>query len=129
MKIKCIQIRPNHYDHIYGTGNWKLNETKEVPDEVARRMLNHPDVYVKSDAKKAEPVEIENRYKPEDSKVQKAYDLIDSMGKDALKTFIKQQFNLDVDLRNFPELYKLRQYATQQLDLVGMLPDSYGLIK
>jgi len=50
MMIQCISPRePHSVDVQYGTGLWAPQECKNVPDDVAKRMLRHADVYAKAD--------------------------------------------------------------------------------
>lgn len=118
--IKCILERDRHEDTIYKTGAWNTGEVKNVPDDVAKKMLRHADVYVAATAKEskgAEAVVIEPTKELSD-KTQDAYDAIAKMGKEAIRTFVKSNFNMPVDLRK-PEP-QLRAYAIQLVDQYGL---------
>ena len=46
IQITYIGSRPEHKDSMYGTNSiFKKGETKLVPDDVAKKMLRHTDVY------------------------------------------------------------------------------------
>jgi hypothetical protein len=116
--VKCISTRSTHEDTIYKTGVWSLGDVKNVPDETAKKLLRHPDVYAAATAEEApnaQPVIIEP---VKEDKMQAVYDDLAKMSKESLKTFIKANFNRNVDMRQ-PEA-KLRAYATQLADQFGV---------
>lgn len=116
--IKCVSPRPNHTDLIYKTGDWKEGETKNIDKELARKLLRHADVYVKSTDKPASKAVVIPEKMPEPDKMQETYDLIATMEKNAIQSFVKNNFSRDVDLRQ--SVSNLRAYAIQ-------LTDQYGL--
>lgn len=116
--IKCVSPRPNHTDLIYKTGDWKEGETKNIDNDLARKMLRHVDVYVKSDEKAATKAVVVPEKAPEPDKMQETYDLIATLEKEAIQTFVKNNFNRGVDMRL--SVANLRAYAIQ-------LTDQYGL--
>ncbi len=118
--IKCILERDRHEDTIYKTGAWATGEVKNVPDDVAKKLLRHADVYVAATAKEskgAEAVVIEP-VKELSDKTQDTYDAIAKMGKNAIKAFVKGNFNQNIDLRK-PEA-ALRAEAIQLVDRFGI---------
>lgn len=123
MKVKYIFPRNDHMDNLYKTGSWDFGESKEVPDDVAKKLLVHYDSYVASTDNPTEKVVIKPVAETQDnSQIQDTYDLINAMEKPALKTYIKTQFNRNVDMRQYKEVGSLRKYATQ-------LTDQYGTLK
>jgi hypothetical protein len=122
MKIKYISTRETHTDDLYKTGDWAIGETKEVPDDVARKLVRHPDVWSISDEKPTGTVIIEGEKEDNEMlKAQATYELINGMEKDALQSFIKTQFNRNVDMRQYKDVGKLRALATQLTDQFGVL--------
>lgn len=119
--VRYVLNRENHVDTNYGTGAWAIGETKAIPRGVATKMLKHADVYeISDDAVTSEVIEKEDEL-PDNSKAQETYDMINAMEKDALKTFIKTQFNRDIDMRKHKEVATLRALATQLTDQYGTL--------
>lgn len=116
--IKCVSPRTPHVDLIYKTGDWKEGETKNIDKELARKLLRHVDVFVKSTDKPASKAVVIPEKMPEPDKMQETYDLIATMTKDAVQTFVKNNFNRGVDMRLSEA--NLRAYAIQ-------LTDQYGL--
>lgn len=45
MRVKYVGHRPEYKDGMYGTGSWEKDQIKEVPDEVALKMVKHVDQY------------------------------------------------------------------------------------
>ena len=117
--IKYIGKRPAYRDGAYGTGiEWVQGQTQLVPDDKARLMLRHPDVYVTGDAATAEVAVIDAPKPQDDDTSQEARDAIATMNKDALETYAKTHFQIDIDKRLGVE--KLRAK-------VAGLVDQYGL--
>jgi hypothetical protein len=46
MRVKYVGLRPTTKDVLYGTGIWTTGHVKDVPAEVAEKMIRHVDVYV-----------------------------------------------------------------------------------
>lgn len=118
--VKCVSTRPIHEDTLYKTGQWIFGEVKRVPDEIAKKMLRHGDVYERAteeEAPDAEDVVIEPP--PKEDRTQEAYDAIAKMNKESIRAFVQSNFNRGVDLRQSEA--KLRAYATQLVDQYGIL--------
>lgn len=45
MRVKYVGLRPDYKDGMYGTGAWKKDQIKDVPVEVAVKMVKHVDQY------------------------------------------------------------------------------------
>ena len=121
MKIQLILDRDSHLDTIHSTGVWTRGQTKEVDDLTAKRLLKHGDTWAESEADATGKIE-GKREKPDDSKMQQTYDLINAMvEKDQVRDFIKTQFNLPVDMRSYRTLDGIKTYAIQLADQYGVL--------
>lgn len=111
--------REGFTDVTHGTGAWEINETKSIPASIAKKLLSHEDVYEISDEQATAEVAALEAKKPDDDKGQQTYDMINAMEKDALKSYIKTQFNRDVDMRKHKDVSTLRVLATQLYDQYG----------
>jgi hypothetical protein len=118
--VKCISIRELHEDTLYKTGAWLAGDVKKVPDDLAKKMLRHKDVFATASAKEAKGAEevVIEPPKEENDEVQQAYDAINQMNKEQIKTFVRTKFNMPVDLRK-PET-QLRAQAIQLVDRFGL---------
>lgn len=124
MKIQYISTRPIHVDGLHGTGEWLVGDIKEVDEETARRLLRHVDVFAAGDVKAKVTGVVEApavKETNEADKMQETYDLIATMQKDALRSFIKSQFNRNVDMRQHKDIGTLRNLAIQLTDQYGVL--------
>ena len=120
MNIQCISMRPNHIDVIYGTGVWEMGEVKEVPDDLGKKMMQHPDVYTKQEPVPGAPIiKVKATILNEDP-LQEFYDSLAAMNKEQMKTFIETKYNLKLDMRQFPTEQRIRDHAR-------MLVEQYGL--
>lgn len=121
--IKYIGQRPEYTDGTYGTYvRWTKGQTQLVPDDKAQLMLRHPDVYVKGSAKEAkDATEAVIAVKPapdSEEDLQDARDLIATMDKDALGSYAKNNFRVDINKRQSVETLRLK---------VSSLVDQFGL--
>lgn len=100
--VKYIGHRKNFSDVIYGTGiAFDLGQTVNVEDAAARKMLRHTDVYERGDLSEAEdPAKQPKKVTDDEDPDQTARDAIANMTKDALVTYAKTTFSLDLDKRS-----------------------------
>lgn len=125
-KIKYIGVRPGYRENLYGTGLvFEQGQVASVDDAVAAKMIRHKDQYVLAD--KEYPVAdvviapVVESDKAEDKVEEEAQNMRDSiavMDKQALETFAKTHFNVDLDKRKGVD-----NLRTQ----VNGLVDQYGL--
>ena len=120
MNVQYISERPKHTDLIYKTGDWLPGEVKDVPDEVGRMMVKHADVYIISQDKTGEKVVILKPEPTEAEKMQETYDHVNAMTEDQIRSFVKSQFQRDLDGR-LKDIVKLRAAAIQLVDQYGIL--------
>ena len=120
MNVQYISERPSHVDNLYKTGEWETGETKEVPDDVGRRMVKHADVYSVSRVAATSRVVIKQDEPTEQEKMQETYDLVNAMTEDSIRTFVKTQFNRSLDGR-IKDIGKLRAAAINLVDMYGVL--------
>ncbi len=121
MIVQCISPRtPFTVDVIYGTGTWEPDEVKDVPDDVAKKMLRHTDVYAPSKAKSKDVAKVLIAPASPDEPLQEVYDSLRNMSREQLKGFVETKFGLKLDMRNYKGDEGLRQYAT-------MLVEQYGV--
>jgi hypothetical protein len=124
MHVQCISQRPNHSDIIYGTGNWDVDEIKDVPDDVAKRLLDHKDVYARPKAKSPKNAKVEKVVMPEpdkQSETQEFYDKLAIMTKEQAHDWVETNFGMKVDMRKYPTDDAMRAYAR-------MLFEQYGVV-
>lgn len=141
--IQYIGYRPSFRDHLYGTGLvFTTGQVRNVPDELARKLLRHHDLFTAAEAASAsqEPetppqapatlddeavqaVEAANKAKQEEkeqeSKVQDLHDTINTMDKAALEAFARENYRQELDKRQ--SLAKLR-------DQVRGFVEQYGVV-
>lgn len=102
--IKYIGHRHNFSDVIYGTGlAFAPGQTVNVEDDAAaRKMLKHVDVYQRGDAAEAEdPAKAaKNTVTQDEDPDQTARDAIANMNKDALVSYAKNTFSVNLDKRS-----------------------------
>lgn len=103
--ITYIGHRPTYREGCYGSGLvFSQGQTINVDDDaLAKKLLKHKDVYTLGEAEAAEEVEKVAATVPEtDKDADPAQDMRDSimaMNKDALETFAKSHFSVDLDKR------------------------------
>ncbi len=117
LSVKYIGKRAQYTDGTYGTRiTFVQGESRLVPLDKARLMLNHPDVYVLGveDA----PVAVVPVDTKEQDNVQDMRDAIANMDKAALESYAKTYFKIDLDKRKAVDT--LRSQVT-------MLVDQYGI--
>jgi len=115
--VKYVGKRATYTEGTYGSRIvFAQGQTVLVPADLAAKLLRHPDVYAKGDAKKAEVVEVqEQTLVDEDS--QAIRDRIAAMDKTALESFVKTTYRMDIDKRKSVE--SLRQQAINLVDQYG----------
>lgn len=121
MIVQCVSPRtPFTVDVIYGTGTWEPEEVKDVPDDVAKKMVRHTDVYAPFKGKSKEVPKVLIAAPSPDEPLQEVYDSLRNMGREQLKGFVETKFGLKLDMRSYKTDDSLRQYAT-------MLVEQYGV--
>lgn len=124
MKIKYIGGRKGFSDAVYRTGKWSRGLTKEVPDNIGAKMVNHADVYElsTSTAKNIEVVKPhDHATDPDNSKIQETYDMVNNLNKEAIITYVKNQFGQVVDTKLYSDIQSLRAFAIRLTDQYGVL--------
>lgn len=118
VSIKYIGARAEYTDGTYGTRiHWARGESKMVPEDKARLMLKHPDVYIQGDLDAPTP-KLPAEKDPEED-VQDLRDSIANMSKESLLTYAQTHFNMKLDKRQSVE--NLRTAAIQLVDQFGAL--------
>jgi hypothetical protein len=120
MNIQCVSKRlPETVDVMYGTGAWKPQEIKEVPDDIGKKMVHHTDVYTEVSA--IEDVKKVSIAPPDpDEPLQEMRDSLRNMNRDQLRDFIQAKFDVKLDMRKYPNEDGLRIYATMLIDQYGV---------
>lgn len=94
--VKCIRNRPEYKDGLYGSGiTWKKGEVIEVPNEIAEKLLNHPDVWIKADGRSKIASVAELPVKEEEAtedEVQLAKDSLKLMDAESLRAYAQTNF-------------------------------------
>ncbi len=119
--IRYIGHRPEYIEGTYGSRLvFVKNEIKEVPDDLAVKLLKHPDVYEL--AGDAVPDEVTVAQKPDvddtEDLLQSARDAVANMNKATLEEFAQTNFRI--------ELNKQSKLADLRLEVIGLI-DQYGL--
>ena len=122
--VRYVGRRPVYREGAYGSGIvFTQCETKLVPSDLANKLLRHTDVYVPGSASKDTTIaSVPDSVKKTDEQneeeiMQSLRDSIQTMDKDALETYARTQFKIDIDKRR--GLDKLRQQVTQLIDQYG----------
>lgn len=114
LAVKYIGRRDSWTDRLYGTGlTFTKDQVRFVPDESARQLLKHTDLFAEDAA--AKPAQEKKTDDTEQAmaqaEVEKAeqhakvnavadlHDQVNQMTKDALEQFAKDKFNIDLDKR------------------------------
>lgn len=117
--VKYIGHRARYGDGICGSGLfWSQGETLMVLDEFAVKLLRYTDVWVEGDP--AEATDAPAPTKPSDDEEAQADHVrmeIAAMDKDALESFAKTRFQLDIDKRHSVEALRM--------EVIGMV-DRFG---
>lgn len=124
--IKYIGHRQTYREGTYGSGIvFTQGETVNVEDDqLAAKLLRHKDVYVRGGADDVadSPIVVDSHNKKDgdeqEQKTQDQRDVIAAMDKDALDTFAKTHFQVNVDRRKSVESLRAQ--------VIGLV-DQYGL--
>lgn len=123
--VKYVGKRETYRDGTYGTGLvFQQGETKLVPVEKARLLLQHPDVYVPGDVANVEAKAAEEVAAPvsNDSQAENEHmDMRDNLGrmdKDGLAEFALTHFNMKLDKRKAESV--LRTEVITRFDQFGV---------
>lgn len=120
--IKYIGHRPVYRDGACGSELvFEQGQTLPVADEFAVKMLRHPSVYVRGELGENEPEAPEakkTKATDDEDPAQTMRDSIVQMNKDALETFAKTHFSVDLDKRK--SVGDLRMQVTGLFDQFGV---------
>ena len=125
--ITYIGHRPVYKDMACGSGAvFEKGQTLNIASEFAHKMLKHPGVYVRADAEKAAdaPVVVPIDTSKKDEQVEefnRQQDMRDTfmqMDKEALVTFAKTHWRIDLDKRM--KIENMRATVTQHFDQYGV---------
>ena len=134
--VKYIGRRPEWHDRLYGTGLYFVtDQVRNLPPEIARRLLRHVDLFEKAEAPAvevvADPVSqdddtaalLEQGKQARESKhavqtrLQDLYDQIEQMGKDSLIEFASTKYRQNLSKRD--SVATLRGQVRQFIDQFG----------
>lgn len=113
--IKYIGKRPSYADNQYSHITFQQGESILVPDDVAAKMLKHPDQYVLGDQKTAKAVDSPPLKAEEDT--QDLRDAIMQMNSTALLELARNDYGRDLNAKR--PLFALRQEVVQLVDQYG----------
>ena len=119
LPVKYIGRRATYKDGACGSGLvFAQGETKLVPALIARKMLRHVDTYVPGEVKGAtQALDVVKVDTTEEDLLQDLRDTVAFMDKEALETYARTNFKIDLDKRK--SVVNLRQQVTQLLDQYG----------
>lgn len=134
--VKYIGRRPEWHDRVYGTGLYFTTEqTRNLPPEIARRLLRHADLFEKGEIPAAvEAAEPTNSTDDTDelleqgkqakeyehtvqTQLQDLYDQVEQMGKDSLIEFASTKYRQNLNKRD--SVATLRGQVRQFIDQFG----------
>lgn len=125
--IKYIGRHLTHKENIYGTGvTFEKGETKLFSDDIAAKLLKHPDVYALDNAKpdvklkKPEVVEVKDDTE-EDDRIQHALDAKKTIAKmtDAqLRAYAATKFNHEFD--DTAKIADMKRYLNTKINIAGV---------
>jgi hypothetical protein len=120
--IKYIGPRPVYIEGTYGSKIiFQQGEVKQVPKELAYKLLKHADVYaeVKDVPATVETVVVkEEEADPEEDNLQHYRDTVANLDKESLETFAQTNFRVKLDGRKSVD--KLRSEVIQLIDQYGL---------
>jgi len=120
VSVKYIGPRETYKEGAYGSGLvFSQGESLQIPAALAAKLFKHPDVYVPGDPSAAAgpAVEVALPVEDESLKTQPERDSIANMGKNALETYARTHFRVDLDKRK--NLNELRAQVTGLVDQYG----------
>lgn len=136
--VKYIGRRPEWHDRVYGTGLYfSTEQTRNLPPEIARRLLRHIDLFEKAEAPVVEaatdPVSQDDdtaklleqgKQEQQDqhavqTQLQDLYDQVEQMGKDSLIEFASTKYRQNLSKRD--SVATLRGQVRQFIDQFGVV--------
>lgn len=136
IQVKYIGRRPEWHDRVYGTGLYfSTEQTRNLPHEIARRLLRHADLFEKGEipaaVEAAEPTNStddtdelleQGKQAKEDehtvqTQLQDLYDQVEQMGKDSLIEFASTKYRQNLNKRD--SVATLRGQVRQFIDQFG----------
>lgn len=125
--IKYIGARPTYREGAYGSGLlFTKGEVLNVEDDdLAKKLLKHPDVYIRGEGEEADKAPVaektdktlEKKAQDKEDEAQDNRDTISQMTKAALGTYAKTNFNVDLDMTK--KVAELRTQVTGLFDQFG----------
>lgn len=119
--VKYVGKRATYTEGTYGSRiEFAQGQTVLVPADLAAKLLRHPDVYQTGETTQAVAVEVPDGKQEEEqqNEVQNVRDQIAIMDKEALKSFAKTTFRVDLDSRK--GINALREQVTGLVDQFGV---------
>lgn len=120
--IKYIGHRSEYRDGACGSGAiFKQGETLNISDDsIAAKMLRHPTVYARGDGEGEGGAifSVAGKDSDDSNEIQDARDIVANLDKDALQTYAKTNFSVNVDKRKSVEA--LRSEVTGMIDRFGI---------
>lgn len=123
IQITYIGNKPENKDSLYGTNAiFKKGETKLVPDDVAKKMLRHIDVYaLGNEPKLAKLDEAESKsideYDPNKVIIEK--DLINTMSRESLEAYAEAHYQLVYPPNT--KISAIKKDVFSKLDTLGVI--------
>lgn len=121
--VKYIGKREQYTDGTYGTlVTWQKDETHLIPDEIARKLLNHPDVYILGESDNASTPELPDSTDDDNKEevIQDAKDTVNAMrSKKAVMDYAHDNFS-GVKMNGNDKLADLKRQAVEFIDSYGI---------
>jgi hypothetical protein len=123
IQINYIGNKPEHKDSMYGTNAiFKKGETKLVPDDVAKKMLRHIDVYAlgeESKLSKLDNVEAKAIEEYDFDKVMAEKDLVNVMPRESLEAYAEAHYQLTYPPKT--KTSEIKKDIFSKLDTLGAI--------
>jgi len=118
--VKYVGKRATYTEGTYGSRIvFAQGQTVLVPADLAAKLLRHPDVYQTGENAQAVAVEVpEGKDDEQQTETQNVRDQIAIMDKNALESFAKTTFRIDLDKRK--GINALREQVTGLVDQYGV---------
>ena len=125
LPVQYIGHRESYSPSIAETGVWVKDETKMVPEEIARVLLAHPTVFIPGEAEEAEeviaPPETEDQ-EEEEAKLTETRDMVNAFTrKDQVKEFVASQDSWPQIPKDVTKLADMKELAIRNIDMYGVL--------
>jgi hypothetical protein len=119
--VQYVGARERYKEGCYGSGiEFEKGQTLLVPNELAAKLLRHPDVYAPGEVTVAQPATIppQDPNKVSDPEVENVRDMVMNMDLDTLSDFSMTHYRVKLHPRQ--SVGNARKKVLQMIDLYGI---------